>query len=67
MVMPFGMSMYGSGINVYQNMKQKYGCGHADFGTAPKFAEVPIEIAPARPAKQLPPGFWAKYFYLRHM
>ena len=54
MVMSFGgigmggMSNFGNG-NVYQNIKAKYGCGHADFGERPKIAPYPMEIIPKAP------------------
>ena len=70
MVMPIGMGMngmYGMGGNFYQCLKQRYGCGHADFGEAPKPVEVPVEIIQRRAWEPMKPGFFGKYFYLRHM
>ena len=46
MVMNFySMGMgYPMGGNVYEGMKAKYGCGHVDFGSAPKTFEYPMEV-----------------------
>lgn len=71
MVMPMGFFGMGMGMgsmsggNFYEGLKQRYGCGHADFGTAPRPVEVPIEYVPRRAPLPMKPGFWAKYFNLR--
>ena len=43
------MGMSGSSGNVYQNMKQQYGCGHADFSDRPYVAGYPMPAVPKAP------------------
>ena len=38
-----------AGGNVYESLKTQYGCGHADFGTAPKAFEYPMDVLVKRP------------------
>lgn len=40
--------MYGSGVNVHQQLKQRYGVGNEDFGTRPYAQPYPFPIVPRR-------------------
>lgn len=40
---------YGSGGNVHQQLKSRYGVGHEDFGTRPYAQPYPFAIIPRRP------------------
>ena len=43
----YPMGMYNTtmmGGNVHENLKARYGIGHADFGTRPKAFEYPMDI-----------------------
>lgn len=48
MVYSFGpmLGMHNMSGNAYQNMKERYGCGHSDFGQSPIPAAYPFEIVP---------------------
>ena len=40
---------YGTGGNVHQQLKQRYGVGYEDFGTRPYAQPYPFAIIPRRP------------------
>ena len=40
---------YGSGGNVHQDLKAKYGVGYEDFGSRPYAQPYPMAIVPRRP------------------
>ena len=42
-----------SGVNVHQQLKQKYGVGYEDFGTVPYAQPYPMAIVPRRPETPL--------------
>lgn len=40
---------YGSGVNVHQQLKARYGVGYEDFGTRPYAQPYPFAIIPREP------------------
>lgn len=67
MVNMYSMSSMGSmntsfsGGNVFQNYKQKYGCGYEDFGTRPYAQPYPMAIVPRRPESAIQKSWLARF------
>lgn len=64
---PFGMysMMYNTTMmpgNVHENLKARYGVGHADFGKGPTYFNYPMEILPAEPKSPIQKSWLARIF-----
>lgn len=74
MVMPmssFGMNSYSMGGygmgtsqgNAYQEVKNRYGCGHIDFGHRPIIAGYPVEVNPMPKERSIMKTWFGRIFH----
>ena len=56
------MGGYGSGGNVYQNLKNKYAVGYEDVGLTPSATTYSIPVKPRSIEANKPLTFWQKLF-----
>ena len=54
----------GSAGNEFENLRQRYGCGHADFGVRPYATPYPYAITPQRPESPSKKGAISRFFNL---
>ena len=58
----YGMNgMYNSSGNVHQQLKNRYGVGHEDFGTRPYAQPYPMAIIPRRPETPCEQNFICRF------
>ena len=54
-------NQYGCGINVHQQLKNRYGVGYEDFGTRPYIQSCPISYIPRAAEPPVPKNAFIRF------